>query len=440
MKINIKHNKNMIKSEFKTLHPISLNRKGVLVVDAPPGAGKTESAIDYINSADGRKTKFIYVTPFLSEVDRIIKSCPDKNFKQPNSSKGTKKRDFINLILQGENIVCTHALFDNLDIEILKYFTKKNYILIMDEVADVVQQINVTKDELNILLYSKMDLCHIDPKTFQLVWDYPDCYMPRFEDIKSKAELGSVYVYADTVFFWAFPIEIFNLFSKSFILTYKYSGQIQSAYYKYFDIKVNYVHIEQIKNDKDEIIKFKFEDKIYNEPQQFDIQHYKKLINIYKSNNLNEIGSYGIKNLRTKLSSSWYKNNNTKKSFMILKNNCENYYKKIIKVSSDEFMWTCFKDYKNKIQGHGMAKNFVPSNMRATNDYINKTTLAYLINCYLNPVLKGFFLQKGIIIDENEYALSEMLQWIFRSRIRKHEPINIYIPSQRMRELLINWE
>lgn len=103
-------------------------------------------------------------------------------------------------------------------------------------------------------------------------------------------------------------------------------------------------------------------------------------------------------------------------------------------------MWTCFKSVKTKVQGHGMGKNFVPCNMRATNDYINKTTLAYLINCYTNPILKNFFLQKNIKIDENEYALSEMLQWIFRSRIRKHEPINIYVPSQRMRELLENWE
>ena len=32
-----------------------------------------------------------------------------------------------------------------------------------------------------------------------------------------------------------------------------------------------------------------------------------------------------------------------------------------------------------------------------------------------------------------------MLQWIWRSRIRKGENINIYIPSMRMRQLLKNW-
>jgi hypothetical protein len=32
-----------------------------------------------------------------------------------------------------------------------------------------------------------------------------------------------------------------------------------------------------------------------------------------------------------------------------------------------------------------------------------------------------------------------MIQWIWRSRIRKGENINIYIPSMRMRNLLNAW-
>ena len=37
------------------------------------------------------------------------------------------------------------------------------------------------------------------------------------------------------------------------------------------------------------------------------------------------------------------------------------------------------------------------------------------------------------------FALSEMLQWIWRSRIRQGESINIYVPSKRMRNLLLDW-
>ena len=42
-------------------------------------------------------------------------------------------------------------------------------------------------------------------------------------------------------------------------------------------------------------------------------------------------------------------------------------------------------------------------------------------------------------LDEDAYALSEMLQLIWRSRIRNGENINVYIPSKRMRDLFKEW-
>ena len=42
-------------------------------------------------------------------------------------------------------------------------------------------------------------------------------------------------------------------------------------------------------------------------------------------------------------------------------------------------------------------------------------------------------------MEENEYALGEMIQWIWRSAIRDGKEIWIYVPSRRMRELLKQW-
>ena len=61
------------------------------------------------------------------------------------------------------------------------------------------------------------------------------------------------------------------------------------------------------------------------------------------------------------------------------------------------------------------------------------------MNRRYNPVIYQWFKEKGITIDENEYALGEMTQWIWRSAIRDNGNIEIYIPSNRMRELLVNW-
>ena len=46
---------------------------------------------------------------------------------------------------------------------------------------------------------------------------------------------------------------------------------------------------------------------------------------------------------------------------------------------------------------------------------------------------------KGFPVNEDVFALSEMVQWIWRSAIREGNPINIYVPSARMRDLLTRW-
>lgn len=47
--------------------------------------------------------------------------------------------------------------------------------------------------------------------------------------------------------------------------------------------------------------------------------------------------------------------------------------------------------------------------------------------------------KKDVNIDEETWALSELIQWLFRSTIREENEINLYIPSKRMRSLLQEW-
>lgn len=70
---------------------------------------------------------------------------------------------------------------------------------------------------------------------------------------------------------------------------------------------------------------------------------------------------------------------------------------------------------------------------------LDKKNLAYLINMYNNPMINKFFKSKNVTIKEDDYALSCLIQWIFRSQIRDNKEINLYIPSSRMRYLLKEW-
>ena len=112
------------------------------------------------------------------------------------------------------------------------------------------------------------------------------------------------------------------------------------------------------------------------------------------------------------------------------------FLKNVCKAKTNEIMWTTYKEFKEKLKGKGYTKGFVSLNARATNDFSNKSVLAYTVNRFLNPDIKMFFSYHNIKVDEELFALSELIQWIWRSRIRNEEPIQVYIPSRRMRSLL----
>ena len=57
----------------------------------------------------------------------------------------------------------------------------------------------------------------------------------------------------------------------------------------------------------------------------------------------------------------------------------------------------------------------------------------------MNVGRKIFYRDHGVEVDENMYALSNMVQWIWRTAIRDGKEVVVYIPSSRMRKLLVDW-
>ena len=100
------------------------------VVDAGCGVGKTTSMINFINDSP-TENKFLYITPFLTEVERIKTSCSSKKFQEP-AELPTKTEDLLRLVEKGYNIVSTHALFKKLTDKVLDLTQFNNYILIID--------------------------------------------------------------------------------------------------------------------------------------------------------------------------------------------------------------------------------------------------------------------------------------------------------------------
>ena len=82
--------------------------------------------------------------------------------------------------------------------------------------------------------------------------------------------------------------------------------------------------------------------------------------------------------------------------------------------------------------------NWIANTTRGTNDYIHCSHLIYLYDQNINPILARW-LGNSSQDFKDAYALTELIQWVWRSRVRRGESITLYLPSPRMRRLFQEW-
>jgi hypothetical protein len=388
----------------------------VKIIDEIMGNGKTYNAIQRMKKHNGC---VLYVTPFIDEVQRVKSSVP--NIYEPIittesddlGSKQTKfKRDnLLKMSSENLNIVTTHQLFKSL--HRTDYVNFVDYDLILDEVLTPIEVIGMNKDDIDIAI--RDGLLFVNQNTLQVTF-IGDYYKGVFySQLKKYCDTSNV-VYVDgRLLVWAFPPEIFQNFKSITVLTYLFEGSLLSSYFEYYNIDFE---IEKQSEEDESQIK----------------QEIRKKLNLYQGL-ANNVG-----NRHTAFSKNWLENK-TSSQLISITRKAENLVKRNFKTKSKSNAFTTFKLFKNKLSGKGFGGPdcFVSVNSRATNEYDEKTTMIYLANRFLNPNIKAFYLNGGVSVDEEQWALSELLQWIWRGCIRKNEPMNLYIPSKRMRELLIDW-
>ena len=396
-----------------------ITMKDIKIIDMPMGEGKTTGLINYMNNHPDNK--YLFITPFLDEVERIQKGCKNLDFKTPDD-KYSKLSDLKKLIDNGENIASTHALFSIIDKETRNLIRENGYILVLDEVLEVVSSLEMSRSDLDILKETIISVAE-DGLTSVVNKSYEGNKFKReVNSIKNK----SVYLVDGTFLLCLFNPEVFEYFDDVIVLTYLFDGSIMKSYFDLYHLDYNYYQI--IDND---IVSGKFDDSEFR-------KEVKKLVNVYQGK-LNDIGEN-----ETALCSNWYSDKKRKSAHIKLKNNMYNYLKNIVKSNSKEAMWTTFIGDNDKFKDFFTPKSykincFVSCNMRATNKFAHKVNLVYSVNVFLNPFVIKYFNRNKIKLNENNYALSQLLQWIWRSRIRNGEEINIYIPSRRMRELFFRY-
>ena len=372
---------------------------------------------------------YIFITPYRSETKRIVENCKQRNFIAPEHKGIGKLEDLHHLLEKKRNISSTHALFQMYNEQTIELIKQGGYHLILDEVFDVVQDIDKHKDDIKSLF--KANLIVLDQEDEERVrWIDPDYNGWDNREIKQMVESGDVSYYDETLMLWIFPIDVFNAFNDIIILTYMFSAQEQNYYYNINNIDIKYMGVEK-----------KGDDYYFSDNCSLPL-YAKKIvdkIHIVDDERLNSIGDKP-----NALSVSWFKRECEKKGkplIEVLENNIYNVFRHKFQASTESFMWTTYKDYYKSLKGSGYSneKCFIQWNARAMNDFRHKIYLAYCVNVYFQPLKKNYYLDHGADVLEDTYALSMMIQWIFRSAIRDNKDIWIYIPSIRMRNLLIEW-
>ena len=121
--------------------------------------------------------------------------------------------------------------------------------------------------------------------------------------------------------------------------------------------------------------------------------------------------------------------------------------RQLLGIEPNDIMLTCSKDlWNDEPRGRGIKvgsrlyqANWIANTTRGTNAFSHCSHAIYLYDQHLNPAIVRWLNVENRGAFDNDYALSEFIQWLYRSRVRKGEPVTVFFASSRMRSLVENW-
>ena len=419
----------------------------VVIYDALCGSGKTTKVKKYM--LDNKDTeKFIYISPFLKEsykvgaidyewcdktdtpipkVDSLTNGVvytddeiSELKFKYPDRRKGrgSKETSLSYLLSKGYNITSTHQLFTHMGINSLD--GAEQYTLLIDEALSVFEESKeVSKTEVKKLL--SIGILYLDEDGITLRFDrdkfgFNSDYVgdkvegTSYENLATMCDLSQLLLIDGKTLVWEMSADMLKKFKRVIICTYLFEGQLFASYLKKHNIEYT-------------INKFGKKAK--------DVAH---LFNILDDAHLNAIGAE-----ETALSKSFFDKQPRGSGAQDICRKHLNTVMRKWKAGTNNRLFTCFVADKSVIADGRYNKNWIPFNSRATNDYGHVENVAYFVNVYPSPILVKASHGKETEFDTDVHSLGELLQFLYRGCLRNDREMNIYLPSLRMRKLLVRW-
>ena len=402
------------------------------ILDGMCGTGKTTGIFKWI--LDNPEERYLYVTPFLDEVEnRAIPVLSSLDFVYPDENKNTKmtkSKNLLEMLTEGRNIAFTHSLFKMMNKRHIEYIKKYDYTIIIDEECDLIEPFSEGYTHADIQYLISKESIKIDTEDLgKIIWidaDIDDIKEFKYSKFKNMCQLEMLYSAKKSYNCLTvhLPIGLIASAKRVVLMSYRFDHSIMS-------------HFVQMKGL--EVVPF-----TEVELQPFDKKTVRELIDIISFKNEK---SYINTNI---LSSSWYENSSQKDLDLV--GNIIRGISKNNKAVKKDVMWCSPSEYAIPSRRNGKRLNptsfgaeatdnsegcWISCSSKATNMYSHKWMLIHAFNRFPNQTLLSYLHNYGFNIDRDEFALSETIQWVWRSRIRNGEPIKLCFIPKRMKDLFV---
>ena len=403
------------------------------------GSNKTNSIIKWMS--ENPNERFIYIVPNLNELENTEESKSrvlSIGFVTPERSSEfrTKSEHLYDLCLRGESVACTHSLYKMLNEDTLRIIKERGYILIIDEEVALIENYTSASpaDLVSLLIDGKVAISEVDGMVSWIASDAetepylkPDHkYHKFYKHIKNECIYSTKQIMTGDKYKSMFMVsqitkDVIDCAKRVIILTYLYQDSILDCFLRLKGFKVR-----------------KFRDIVIKEASLEDVVSRITLL------------PYDKKMTKMKLSSSWWSSASAKDIKAV-----ENYIRRVARstgLPSNEVMWTVPSERTSlsnsrcaKVNPKGYIRNndehcWIACSMRATNRYSHKKLAIHCFNRYPHLAVVRYLSDYGQKVDQDKYAVAELLQWLFRSNVRVPDgEVTVAIASKRMYDLYLKW-
>ena len=387
----------------------------VKFIDRPCGTGKTTQMICSFCPTE----QYLVVVPTLSEVERVLRESRVPFTEPDEKLYGTKMAHLEKLLAEAENIVTTHKLFDAVDIRSVDLSA---YNLFIDEVFDVVEKVNGPENEAWNRVYVGDGYATVDSDgqvTPTDKWREQPAKLKtvlRF-DLFCAAEAGRLRKTDNGYFVDVVTPALFTKPKQTIVHTYLAGSSLMAAYLKKHDVPF-----------------------VIDHDHSLDMSHRadaQRLLSVHQISALENISMSHTKQ-------GLMKRREASKVSAALKNLRS---RSLRGVHVKDIMITCRKDkwldhndnrkgafaYQSKLT----AANWIAKTTKGTNEYRNCTHAVYLSKLNLSPNIIAYL---GVDRQfEKDWAVSELIQWLYRTGLRDGQKVELHLASSHMKCLLEDW-